>query len=75
MTPGPTEYTNDTYLPSSASTTLTVQEEPISGIVKLVSYGVNLALTDPEKAKAFAKTCVVVGAVGVGIWTLTKLLN
>ena len=28
----PTSYVNDTYLPSSASTTLTVQEEPITAI-------------------------------------------
>jgi hypothetical protein len=28
---GPNPYTNDTYLPSSAKTTVTVQEQPISG--------------------------------------------
>ena len=30
--PTPNTYTNDTYLPSSASTTLTVQQEPITAI-------------------------------------------
>jgi hypothetical protein len=67
----PFEFKVPTYVPIQAPK----QEELISGIVKLVSYGVNLALTDPEEAKTFAKTCVVVGAVGVGIWALTKLLN
>jgi hypothetical protein len=52
------------------------QEEPIdNSVAKLVAYGINLAVTDPEKAKAFAKTCMVIGGVGLGIWALVKLLN
>ena len=51
------------------------QEDPI---VKLVSYGVNLAIADPEKAEEFGKTCLVIGAVGLGILgivALAKLLG
>ncbi len=64
-----------TYVPIQAPK----QEEPILGIVKLASYGVNLARTNPKKAEEFAKKCIVVGVavslVGLGIWALAKSRN
>jgi hypothetical protein len=63
---------NQTYVPIQAPK----QEEPIANMVaKLVSYGINLAITDPKKAEEFAKTCMVIGGVGLGIWALVKILN
>ena len=53
------------------------QNDLAIGIAKLILYGVNLAVTDPEKTEEFANTCVKVGlaVVGVGafIWWLSKL--
>jgi hypothetical protein len=51
------------------------QSDVATNIAELTIQGIDLAINNPEKAKDFAKACMAIGAVGVGIWALTELLT
>lgn len=51
------------------------EESFIYQVVSLAYNAVELVQENPQQAKTLAKAFMIVGAVGVSIWLVTKLFN